>query len=306
VIHHFHSYYLYGFTATPIRKNKDEKLIFIHIGDIIHEVIIPITANQNKQLSVAIQNTELFTPFNASTDKIETLINILIHDTARNEMIVEDIKREVRAGRKILVLTERKAHVDILQQYLKGSCESITLTGEDSEQSKKAKLQLIDSGDFQVLIATGQFIGEGTDIGVLDCLALAYPFSFEGKLVQYIGRVQRSPVSPVIYDYRDYRIEYFNNLFKQRNKYYRKLMKAGQLANLDEILLVFQGAGFYINTTGILLPVDCIDLPLPVEEFNLVIPVIIYNRGSRTSLNPTDILNEFTFKRKRISQHKAI
>ena len=267
VIQHFHSYYLYGFTATPIRKNKDEKLIFIHIGDIIHEVVIPITTNQNRQLSVVIQNTELFTPFNASTDKTETLLNILIHDTARNVMIVEDIKREVRAGRKILVLSERKAHVDIIQQYLKGTCETITLTGEDNEQSKKAKLQLIDNGDFQVLIATGQFIGEGTDIGVLDCLILAYPFSFEGKLIQYIGRVQRSPVAPVIYDYRDCRIEYFNNLFKQRNKYYRKLMKAGQVANLDEILLVFQGAGFYINTSGILLPVDCIDLPLPVEEF---------------------------------------
>ena len=268
VIQHFHSYYLYGFTATPIRKNKDEKLIFIHIGDIIHEVIIRVTPNQNKQLSVTIQNTELFTPFNTSTDKIETLLNILIHDTARNEMIVEDIKREVKAGRKILVLTERKAHVNILHQYLKGICETITLTGEDSEQSKKAKLHLIDSSDFQVLIATGQFIGEGTDIGVLDCLVMAYPFSFEGKLIQYIGRVQRSPVAPVIYDYRDYRIEYFSNLFKQRNKYYRKLPKVRQLANPDEILLIFQGAGFYINTTGILLPVDCIDLPLPVEEFN--------------------------------------
>jgi hypothetical protein len=44
-------------------------------------------------------------------------------------------------------------------------------------------------------------------------------------------------------------------------------MKAGQLANPDEILLVFQGTGFYVNTTAILLPVDCIDLPLPVEEF---------------------------------------
>jgi len=106
-------------------------------------------------LSVVIQNTELFTPFNASTDKTETLLNILIHDTARNEMIVEDIKREVKAGRKILVLTERKAHVDLLQQYLKGTCETIALTGEDSEQSKKAKLQLIDRSDFQVLIATG-------------------------------------------------------------------------------------------------------------------------------------------------------
>ena len=44
-------------------------------------------------------------------------------------------------------------------------------------------------------------------------------------------------------------------------------MKSGQLTNLDEMILVFQGTGFYINTTGILLPVDCLDLPLPVEEF---------------------------------------
>jgi superfamily II DNA or RNA helicase len=68
-------------------------------------------------------------------------------------------------------------------------------------------MKLIDDGDFQILIATGQFIGEGTDIGVLDCLVLAYPFSFEGKLIQYIGRVQRSSLTPLIYDYRDYRIE---------------------------------------------------------------------------------------------------
>lgn len=30
-----------------------------------------------------------------------------------------------------------------------------------------------------------------------------YPFSFEGKLIQYIGRVQRSEIAPTIYDYRD-------------------------------------------------------------------------------------------------------
>ncbi len=44
-------------------------------------------------------------------------------------------------------------------------------------------------------------------------------------------------------------------------------MKSGQLADLDEILLVFQGAGFYINTPGNLLPVECLDLPLSVEQF---------------------------------------
>jgi type I site-specific restriction endonuclease len=45
VISNFHCYYMYGLTATPIRKNNDEKLIFVHIGDVIHEMKLP---NQNK------------------------------------------------------------------------------------------------------------------------------------------------------------------------------------------------------------------------------------------------------------------
>jgi len=50
-------------------------------------------------------------------------------------------------------------------------------------------------------------------------------FAFEGKLVQYIGRIQRSENPPVIFDYRDARIDYFEKMFKQRNRYYKKLLK---------------------------------------------------------------------------------
>ncbi|HXL57373.1 MAG TPA: DEAD/DEAH box helicase, partial [Chitinophagaceae bacterium] len=281
VIRRFYSYYLYGFTATPFRKNKDEKLIFIHIGEIIHEVILSALKKSNEQLSIIIQDTELCVPFNVFTDKVETLLHILIHDTARNELIVNDIKHEAIAGRKILVLTERKAHVEIVQQYLKGTCETIILTGDDNEQKRKSKLQQIEEGNFQVLIATGQLIGEGTDLGMLNCLILAYPFSFEGKLVQYIGRVQRSEYSPVIYDYRDQKVDYLDNLFKQRNKHYRKLAKAGQLTRLDELILIFSGTQFYINTAEVLLSIDCLELPIPVEGFkpNIIwkLRVIDYN-----------------------------
>ncbi|MEO5996049.1 MAG: hypothetical protein ABIN89_04970 [Chitinophagaceae bacterium] len=68
-------HYLYGFTATPIRKNKDEQLVFIHNGKIIHEISIPVKGIHNKQLSVTIQNTERSAPFNTSIDKVETLLN---------------------------------------------------------------------------------------------------------------------------------------------------------------------------------------------------------------------------------------
>ena len=80
-----------------------------------------------------------------------------------------------------------------------------------------------------MLITTGQFFGEGTDLQNANCLLLVYPFSFEGKLIQYIGRVQRSEVIPTIYDYRDIKIDYLNKLFLKRNTYYRKIDKQATL-----------------------------------------------------------------------------
>ena len=66
---------------------------------------------------------------------------------------------------------------------------------------------------------------------------MVYPFSFEGKLIQYIGRVQRSEINPTIYDYRDYKIDYLNKLFLKRNTYYRKIDKQATLFDepTDEI-----------------------------------------------------------------------
>ncbi|HUM44297.1 MAG TPA: hypothetical protein PKI14_15240, partial [Fervidobacterium sp.] len=101
--------------------------------------------------------------------------------------------------------------------------------GDDSESSRNAKWKILKDGNFQVLITTGQFFGEGTDLQNVNCLFLVYPFSFEGKLIQYIGRVQRSEVTPTIYDYRDIKIDYLNKLFLKRNTFYRKIDKQATL-----------------------------------------------------------------------------
>ena len=47
----------------------------------------------------------------------------------------------------------------------------------------------------------------------------------KGKLVQYIGRIQRGSKSNKIYDYRDKNIGYFEKFFKQRFRYYKKTFK---------------------------------------------------------------------------------
>ena len=231
------AYYLYGLTATPFRKYNDGKMIFIHLGEIIANIQSTEIENY-KQAKVIIRNTELNVPLNSKTDNFESLSKILVHDTTRNNLILEDVKTELNQGRKAVIITERKEHIDTLCLFLKQSYEVIALSGEDSETSKKAKWKTLQEGNFQILITTGQYFGEGTDLQNISCLFLVYPFSFEGKLIQYIGRVQRSEINPTIYDYRDYKIDYLNKLFLKRNTYYRKIDKQATLFDepKDEII----------------------------------------------------------------------
>lgn len=233
VITNFNSHFLYGLTATPERKYNDAKLIFIYIGDILHS----IDNNFNKELSthqvnespieinpkIIIRDTDLFVPFKIKTDTFEILSKIITFDSNRNSQIVDDVRDEVTKGSKCLVLTERKEHVTVLNYYLKREFETIMLTGDLTEKQRKLKIKQIEAGQFQIVLATGQLVGEGTDLPFFNCLFLVYPFAFSGKMTQYIGRIQRgSNSNKIIYDYRDHRIVYLENLFKKRLRYYKK------------------------------------------------------------------------------------
>lgn len=251
------TFHLYGLTATPFRKYNDGKLIFVHLGEIIAEIKFSEISN-SQQAKIIIRNTELDIPFSSKTDQFETLSKILIHDSARNKLILQDVIIELKDDKKVVIITERKEHIDSLHQYLKQSYETITLSGDDSESNRVSKWKILNDGNYQVLITTGHFFGEGTDLQNANCLFLVYPFSFEGKLIQYIGRVQRSEVTPTIYDYRDIKIDYLNKLFLKRNTFYRKIDKQATL---------FDGPKEEIKESNIITIDKEIKIPIAELEF---------------------------------------
>ena len=222
-------YYLYGLTATPQRKHNDEKLIFVYLGNIIHRV--PRNYNQiegstQTTLEVVIRETSLTIPFNVRNNDFSLLSKMLIFDSARNLLVSDDVAQKATLGYKCLVLTERKEHVEVLSYYLRQNFELITLTGDLSNRKRHDTIKQIKSGHFQILIATGQLLGEGADFQNLDCLFLVFPFAFEGKLIQYMGRIQHGDGKiKMIYDYRDKNIQFLEKLFKKRQRYYNKILK---------------------------------------------------------------------------------
>ena len=223
VVVNFNPYYIFGLTATPKRKYNDEKLIFLYIGDIIcntEDIDRGVTGLFEENIQLNIRDTNIYFPYDNKTDDFQILSKVLIFDSDRNRLIAEDIKKELELSKKILVLTERKEHVEVLNIYLKSKCEVITITGNDSKSLRRIKMKQIESDNFQVLITTGQLLGEGLDIENLSSIFLVYPFAFEGKLIQYIGRILRSKGRKAIYDYRDKNIEFLLKLYKKREKYY--------------------------------------------------------------------------------------
>lgn len=76
------------------------------------------------------------------------------------------------------------------------------------------------------MIATGKLIGEGFDWPAVSHLFLTFPFSWKGKLIQYVGRVQRSDTGKtvaVVHDYFDEQVTMLKLMYYKRLRTYRNL-----------------------------------------------------------------------------------
>lgn len=227
VVSKFKSKYLFGLTATPDRKYNDQKLISAYLGSVVHtiekeEVFEKNFENNLSADVVIVRKTDTKIPFGTTLHNFPLISKVLSHDSFRNSLIVSGIIREASNGKKCLVLTERKEHTGMLQAYVRKDFETIVFSGDLSVRQRKFAMQKIKSGRFLILIATGQILGEGSDIENLDILFLAFPVSFHGKLAQYIGRIKRGGGAKIIYDYRDMEVLVLEKMWKKRATYYRK------------------------------------------------------------------------------------
>lgn len=229
VVSKFNGRFLFGLTATPDRKYNDQKLISAYLGRIVHTIVkeeLAVKSSSKKVLSTAdtviVHTTNISIPFGTSPRNFPLVSKVISNDASRNALIISDIIVEAKAEKKCLVLTERKEHAQMLRAYVQKDFESILFSGDLAVRQRKLALQKIKSGRFQILIATGQILGEGADIANLDTLFLVFPVSFHGKLAQYVGRIRREGGAKKVYDYRDAHVPLLEKMWKRRATYYRK------------------------------------------------------------------------------------
>src|SRR5262249_17694303 len=134
------------------------------------------------------------------------------------------------------VLSHWKEHCDLLADGLRERGNPpLVLSGTLSKKTRSAMLASLQNTPCDqelVIVATGQYLGEGFDCPQVDTLFLAFPLSFKGKLIQYVGRVLRSHEdkdSVRVYDYVDARVPILRKMYAKREKTYRLLSFARRM-----------------------------------------------------------------------------
>jgi superfamily II DNA or RNA helicase len=153
----------------------------------------------------------------------------LASDPDRNAFIFDDVLTALEQGRCPIVLTERRDHLDWLEQkFSRFARNVIVLKGGMTESARKDAEAMLDVGGNgeRLVLSTGRYLGEGFDDPRLDTLFLTMPISWKGTLAQYVGRLHRThhdKTDVVVYDYVDAAVPVLARMAARRQAGYKAL-----------------------------------------------------------------------------------
>ncbi len=184
--------YVLGLTATPIRRDGQQPIIFMQCGPIRHKAAKPASAPHDLEVLPQMLHKRIDLPQEVG---IQDIFRHIAIDIDRTAAITAQIENSFSQGRKVLVLTERTEHLDAINAALIEKIPSLfVLHGRMSKKLRSSlitELNALPPDKPRVLLATGKLVGEGFDHPPLDTLVLAMPISWAGTLQQYAGRLHR-------------------------------------------------------------------------------------------------------------------
>ncbi len=221
--------YVYGVTATPKRGDNLEKIIHMLLGPVRYSYTAKERAIEQGIAHYVYPRYTRVIDTREDRGDINGAYALIGNSTVRNDMILEDTRACVKDGRTPVILTRYKEQAKYLYENLqKGADHVFLFYGDNSDKensSIRQRLKEVSEDESLILVATGQKIGEGFDYPRLDTLMLAAPVSFEGRLEQYIGRLNRDyegKKEVIVYDYIDSHIRVFDNMYVKRLRTYKR------------------------------------------------------------------------------------
>ena len=226
--------YTLGLSATPERNDGLTKVFLWHLGDIVYReekkktdnVLVKFYNyhNEDSNYSKVVLNYK-------KQIQIPTILNNIAKCKSRNDFIISLLPELIEEGRYILILTERIAQVEYLNDTILE--KNISSVGKYIGKMKQEDLD--NSLTCRILVGTYNMIEEGFDCKTLDTLIMATP---KVKIEQSVGRILRKQASerthiPLIIDVCDM-FANFERKGKQRITYYKKHKYTIQKYDVDD------------------------------------------------------------------------
>lgn len=208
----FRGKYVLGLSATPKRKDGMHPIMFMQCGNVAHE--IKSKSTQMHEL-VSVQ-----TNYDTFQDSFALMLNEILEDEERNGLIISEIVK--LRDRNMLILSERIEHLNMLYHMLEvKGIQSLLLHGGLSAKMQKEALK--KAPNTWIILSTSSYMGEGLDFSHLDTIVFTMPISYEGRMVQYLGRIGRREQKCLAIDFVDTQVPMLKSSFSKRLKAYRKM-----------------------------------------------------------------------------------
>lgn len=205
VIDQFPARYRFAFSADERRNDRMECLVYDAFGDVLHE-----TTREQAERMKAIVDVEVRivpTDFRAdwyveepdedegSNKDFKRLLDEMIVDKDRNDIIAEIVAEELDDGNSGIVLTHRRDHAFALDQALVGigaRCgRMLGGIGADAHEFDSTNLGL-RNGDMNVGVGTYEALGEGIDLPAVEFgIASTHISNNKQRMNQVRGRLCR-------------------------------------------------------------------------------------------------------------------
>ncbi len=238
VARHIRAKHVLGLSATPVRKDGHHPIIMMQCGPVryvadaktlaqaepfAHIVLVrPTDFRLSLELEEAANRKDrpVFAAVGAELSACE----------ARNAQIAADAIHAAREGRTPILLSDRRDHVAALAGLVGREIAHVfpMLGGMGKKAMRKmlAEMDELPPDEPRIIVATGQFLGEGFDCPRLDTLFLAMPISWRGRIAQYAGRLHRLHAGKRevrIYDYVDLNVPILARMFDRRCEGYEAI-----------------------------------------------------------------------------------
>jgi len=180
----FNPKHIYGLSGSPNRSKDDGKtdVIFFYLGPIIskyEETMIKPT--------VEVIYTRVKIPVSANYHE---MIDTMVANDSRNTLIQGIAVGEAVAGKKVIILTKRREHCEILKEKLK---DFNVYYADSDDKNRNDILNSMRAGKykFNILLGTFSLLSTGLDIPELDRLIIAGDLKSDVLTVQIAGRILR-------------------------------------------------------------------------------------------------------------------